>query len=441
MKEYVRAYSPQSPRQRGFNWKFVLVCVLSWVALVHFYERWHPRHVINRCQWDQWEAQGVFHHRVAIVADPQIIDDYSYPKFPRWFQRLFEFVADNFLRRNHLYTQNELDPDSTIFLGDLFDGGREWNSTQLQDTWFKEYKRFDSIYPLFPNRRHYLSVAGNHDIGFEGINVNVSRRFAQFYGEPNGWTELGNHTIIWVDTISLSHPDPEVAKPASDFLDTVVQSLPHPEYPRILLTHVPLYRWPDRQTCGPLRERNHKLFPLMKGYQYQTVIEYQHSQRLLSTIGPVLVLAGDDHDYCDIIQEYAYNGGTKYAREITVKAASMTGGVRYPAIQLLSLHGLQGGDSSYSTQMCFMPTPYLSLKAYAIGYGLSVFFLTLLYLTPGRLNHFTKRTNQLLNDTNMKRRWYYWVDEEPSTKAFVGHLIFATIVPAVVYTVYVRSLY
>ena len=36
-----------------------------------------------------------------------------------------------------------LAPDTTIFLGDLFDGGRYWDDKQ----WIDEYKRFTKIFP------------------------------------------------------------------------------------------------------------------------------------------------------------------------------------------------------------------------------------------------------------------------------------------------------
>ncbi|CAN3372355.1 hypothetical protein DIURU_004186 [Diutina rugosa] len=441
MKEYVRAYSPRPPQTRlHFNWKFVVSLFVVWVSVIHFFERIQPGWLIGRCQWNRWEQAAPDHHRVAIIADPQIIDDYSYPKLPRWFQRVFEFCADNYLRRNYRYIEGNLDPDTVIFLGDLFDGGREWNTTGGDDVWFNEFKRFSSIYDLSSNRRHYWSVPGNHDIGFQNVTKAKSDRFAQFFGELNRVVEIGNHSIVMIDTISLSHPNPEVNTEANEFLTNLEQHIVHPDNPRILLTHVPLYRWPDKQRCGPRRERNHRLFPLMRGVEYQTVIEYEISKRIMQTVGPTLILAGDDHDYCDIKQEFTHKGRDMVAREITVKAAGMTGGVKYPAIQLLSLH--TGGDSnSYSTEMCYMPAAYSSVKTYGYLFMASVAFLGLLYLFPSRLNHFTKRTNQLLNDSRLKQRWYYWVDEERNWSGFWLHLVLAFVIPVGIWIFYVRSLY
>lgn len=138
--------------------------------------------------------------------------------------------------------------------------------------------------------------------------------------------------MVLLDSISLSHPDKLIRKEPDNFLDQLNNRISS-TFPRILLTHVPLFRNPATQTCGPHREKR-KPFPLQRGDQYQTVIEYEISRRILNTIKPTLIFAGDDHDYCDITQEY--DGGA--AREITVKSAAMTGGIKHPAVQLLSLN-------------------------------------------------------------------------------------------------------
>ena len=131
--------------------------------------------------------------------------------------------------------QKSLGPDSVLFLGDLFDGGREWatGSTsspeerykKYQDSfWKEEYKRFSNVFssqfhegdalsenPL--GRRMIASLPGNHDLGFgSGIQVPVRERFQAFFGKGNRVDVLGNHTFVQVDTVSLSamdQPDPE----------------------------------------------------------------------------------------------------------------------------------------------------------------------------------------------------------------------------------------
>ena len=82
-------------------------------------------------------------HRIVLIADPQIVDDYSYPKQFKIINYFTKKLADNYLHRNYEMIHSVLAPDTTIFLGDLFDGGRYWDDKQ----WIDEYKRFTKIFP------------------------------------------------------------------------------------------------------------------------------------------------------------------------------------------------------------------------------------------------------------------------------------------------------
>lgn len=241
------------------------------------------------------------------------------------------------------------------FLGDLFDGGREWENKM----WYEEYLRFNRIFPKKINRRTINSIPGNHDIGFESISPDVVNRFRTFFGETNDYIVIGNHSIVMLDTISLSHPNPKIHSAPTEFLETINEKL-NPQLPRILLLHVPLYRFTETQVCGPLREKSGP-FPVQKGKQYQTVIEYEISQRILRTIHPEIAFAGDDHDYCDITQPYD-NGIS--AREVTAKSAAMTGGIKHPAFQLLSLNTNDNETETYKTEICYMPNAYHGVYTY-----------------------------------------------------------------------------
>lgn len=120
-----------------------------------------------------------------------------------------------------------------LFLGDLFDGGREWATAKTTSPekqyqkyknsfWMKEYGRFMRIF-LQPwanqqsavenrGRRMIASLPGNHDLGFgNGIQRPVRDRFQAYFGNGNRVDVLGNHTFVSVDTVSLSamdQPDP-----------------------------------------------------------------------------------------------------------------------------------------------------------------------------------------------------------------------------------------
>lgn len=344
----------------------VLTLLAIWLALVHYMERVRMKGALGACQWELWEnfpaeTAHVEPHRVAIIADPQLVDDHTYPKLPRWANYLLRRLSDNYLYTNYQYLQEHLYPNTTIFIGDLFDGGRDWED----EGWIDEYKRFCTIFPEFPGRKSYRGLPGNHDIGFQNISVANAKRFAEYFGKPNNVYVLGNHTFIQMDTISLLHEDPEVNQAVRAFY-TEIQRTMDAELPRILLTHVPLYRDPKVEVCGPGRESK-RPFPLQRGDQYQTVIDYVFTDSILKTFRPVLVLSGDDHDYCDTTHVDYSDNTKKLAREISCKTISMTNGIKNPAVQLLSLKRTEGSPlKTYETEMCYLAAPYLGVKTYGV---------------------------------------------------------------------------
>jgi hypothetical protein len=146
--------------------------------------------------------------------------------------------------------QTTLYPDTIIFLGDLFDGGREWStgttvSPEKQyrkygnDFWMNEYRRFGKIFfghwgdagmeprPGQPGRKIISSLPGNHDLGFaRGVQVGVRKRFNAYFGEGNRIDVIANHTFVSIDSLSLSAlgqeaPEQveELWRPTTDFLE------------------------------------------------------------------------------------------------------------------------------------------------------------------------------------------------------------------------------
>lgn len=175
--------------------------------------------------------------------------------------------TDNYLKRSHISLQKKLHPDTVFFLGDLFDGGREWTTAHGNtedplwanglrpaseqayaktwkkkygdDFWLREYNRFGSIFDKFWNiagsdagpwqrgRKLISSLPGNHDLGFgANIKIPIRNRFETYFGEGNRVDVVGNHTFVSVDSVSLSaasspHDTKEITKPVEEFLSTV----------------------------------------------------------------------------------------------------------------------------------------------------------------------------------------------------------------------------
>jgi hypothetical protein len=154
------------------------------------------------------------------------------------------------LRRTYSRLQTVLYPDTILFLGDLFDGGREWSTRTTvspekqyrkygDDFWMNEYRRFGNIFfrhwgdaglqprPGQPGRKIISSLPGNHDLGFaRGVQVGVRNRFNAYFGDGNRIDVIANHTFVSIDSLSLSalgQDAPEQVedlwRPTTDFLE------------------------------------------------------------------------------------------------------------------------------------------------------------------------------------------------------------------------------
>lgn len=146
--------------------------------------------------------------------------------------------------------QTVLYPDTVFFLGDLFDGGREWSTRtsespeeqyrQYGDSfWINEYRRFGNIFfghwgdagleprPGQPGRKIISTLPGNHDLGFaRGVQVGVRNRFNAYFGDGNRIDVIANHTFVSIDSLSLSalgqdspHQVEDLWRPTTDFLE------------------------------------------------------------------------------------------------------------------------------------------------------------------------------------------------------------------------------
>ena len=393
------------------RWKQLSIISLIILCSVHYFERLKPYYTMKSCMWNKWEtwneSNAKPYHSI-IIGDPQLVDDFSYPDRSSLALFITKQLSDNYLHRNHIFYSKYFKPDSIIFVGDLFDGGREWNDTQ----WLDEYHRFNKVFNPIDGIRQFRQVPGNHDVGFgNGISFEKYSRFKGFFGNADEVITIGNHSLVLMDTVSLSCTEDErINKVSKEFLISFEDpNNPYHKLPKILISHVPLYRFTELQTCDVHRE-SQKPFPVIRGKQYQTVIEYEISQRIINTIKPSLIFSGDDHDYCHIRHPYGKSfskepidyefkkdtiPGSHYCDEVTVKSSAMTGGISKPAIQLLSLwNPLEENDSNNKweisnvegktvdsktaiTHLCYLPNPYQPLIHYHIILIMSILWIFL----------------------------------------------------------------
>lgn len=440
------------------------------------------------------------------MADPQITDAHSYPGRPWPLSSLTILITDNYVLRGYKALERRLHPDSLFFVGDLFDGGREWKTergdfvdphwgrqrpadeAKWVDTWHRkygqrywlsEYERFGEIFFRHWNdggeapgawqrgRKLVASLPGNHDIGFGAqVQVPVRNRFEAFFGDVNRVDVVGNHTVVSVDSLSLSAGTSDfrntrdlspIYGPVNVFLDQVktakrkaareelrawhgmddavprfehsaaelgsarpqgvdgrhtVEGGEGPDFPTILLTHVPLYREPGT-LCGPRREHwppskppKSKKGPVTDlrnaisvtgGYQYQNVLSDIDSQKLVHSVGNVVhVFSGDDHDYCEVVHPESRGG----VREITIKSISMAMGVSVPGFLMVSLWnpvddrgrtipGSSLTEATLQTHLCLLPNQihtYMKYVAFVVLslvlLGVRALLVPVLNLTP-----------------------------------------------------------
>lgn len=330
------------PKFRGIH-QLLAALVLLWFLAFLYFERLVPVFSAARCLWPENT------HKVLLVADPQLIDNHTYPGRLRAGMALSKHTVDLYLRRNYHAMVAHLQPHYIMFLGDYLDNGR----SALDEYYAKEVRRFFSVFASAHTHGEtwFTDVPGNHDIGFgDRVKLALRARFAKHFGAPNTVHTVGGVDFVTVDVLLYSAEDPIINSEARDFVAGLGGA-----NKRVLLSHIPFYRDTEVQLCGPLREL--KEFAQTAGYQYQLALLPEVSAELLQRVGPALIFSGDDHDYCDVT--HSHEGGA--AREITVKSISMAMGIWRPAVQLLAF---SDGLASYDTHLCLLPTPYANVAAY-----------------------------------------------------------------------------
>ncbi|EXJ74160.1 uncharacterized protein A1O5_02454 [Cladophialophora psammophila CBS 110553] len=229
----MKANAPSLSRIRQRLLSLPSALVLLWICLLWWGERYIFQQSVAQCLWRQWESWPGHSqpHHVLLVADPQLVDPHTYPDRPWPLSTLTILYTDRYLRRSYQYLQEYLRPDATLFLGDLFDGGREWGTAESTSPeerykkygshfWMKEYIRFSNLFLRSwaqgphatvaepTGRRLLASLPGNHDLGFAaGIQLPVKERFDAYFGPLNRVDIIGNHSFIHLDTVSLSAMD------------------------------------------------------------------------------------------------------------------------------------------------------------------------------------------------------------------------------------------
>ncbi|KAJ1953152.1 hypothetical protein EC988_003155 [Linderina pennispora] len=321
----------------------------------------------SSCRWPTSAQKGGAEPvRVAIVADPQIVDHYSYNQ-TGVLLRVVEFFTDIYIKKSYIFLQMLQEPDTVIFLGDLMDGAREWNDSD----WHEEYDRYKALFRnRSPGSMKVYDMAGNHDIGIGNTVVDSAlERFHKYVGPTNQVLHIADHEVILLDTLTLESDLGRVNRSSRGLVERLAAA--PASGPRLLFTHVPMWRPPETY-CGPLRQASTKYLKNRRGYQFRDQLFQNTTEYLLESLAPSAVFSGDDHDTCTI-QHPTHRG--KAATEYTIGAFGWASGVPIASYGLMTLYP---GDNStgrapeFYVTNCYLPYQLGIYKVYIASFVLSL---------------------------------------------------------------------
>ncbi|KAL5703192.1 hypothetical protein ACHQM5_028314 [Ranunculus cassubicifolius] len=340
--------------------------------------------------------------KIAVLADPQFMDKTSLGLAPKSLAlEVIQFYTDLYMRRSILESILPFKPDVILFLGDYFDGG----PILSDEEWKESMNRFRHVFNLDSDGRcsgiPVYYIPGNHDIGYGSLlsrKPEVISRYEKEFGPRNHQFSVGKVDFVAVDSQTLDGPKHGSWTSKSwDFVKNL--SADSISNPRVLLTHIPLYR-SDWTPCGVHRSSpiiNQRLIRSVQDEDilYQNYLSEETSSLLLDTIKPVLVLSGHDHDQCSVTHKTRHGHVTEH----TLGTISWQQGNLYPSFMLLSASNnaftnTTNPEDAVSTHLCFLP---MQTHIYIWYLSQFVFTILLLLLGPRTGFSFLNRFSDLLS--------------------------------------------
>ncbi|UZJ56321.1 hypothetical protein CBS101457_005641 [Exobasidium rhododendri] len=273
----------------------------------------------------------------------------------------------------------------------------EWGVWQDVDegrhrsTWSKKSGKEKVI--LFPQGGpEEVNVESNH------WNQVINSRFP-LYLNQSSTNSKATHEIVMIDALELAGMLPAAIasnlnfdwqreakqrfKETYDFVESFRDIEEDDKVQRILISHIPLSR-PVNSNCnlvgarhGVIRESHGAIDQGVDQYAtYQNLLSSPVTNWVLDAIRPELIFSGDDHDHCEV--NHAYAGGSRNARELTLKAFSMTEGVRLPGYARLALkYNAADGQSTSSYVPCLLPDQ-IAIWTQSYPFFLAIIFVCLM---------------------------------------------------------------
>ncbi|KAH3756189.1 Metallo-dependent phosphatase [Pelomyxa schiedti] len=285
-----------------------------------------------------------------MVADPQIIDVYSY-RYMRWSENLahvVQLLADLYMKKSYKLIADIHKPSVLFRLGDMFDSGSILNDTEFD----VESQRLDWI---FPQRQSIsmFSICGNHDFQFlnPGKDKELGNRFSSKFGPLHFMIKIHG-----INFIGLCTPAIRSAESVDRFNYTYKETDKN-----VLLIHTPLMRQ-ENTDCGMFSKQG----PISTAprQRYSNVLSHNVSEALIKHFHPSAVFSGDNHDHCTV----KHSSGII---EHTVGAFGMTNGLEYGSYILGVFYPELNHPAPFL--VCYLPRQYRL-------YGLYAFVLVILLI-------------------------------------------------------------
>lgn len=344
---------------------------------------WFAFHLaVGSCSWP-WTVQGHQVH-LAIFSDPQLTDKYSYSFTQNHplLSKVVEYYSDVYMRKSFQLFQyyHGRATDAVIFLGDLFDSAKYLSDEEF----LQELQRWNWIFGRTRElQAPFINVSGNHDVGYEigsEKTSSLASRFSQYFGPLNQIFHSGAFQLVVLSSTAacknLTNTSPQLIGETMLFLQQLSQT--KGQNPRILFSHIPLWR-PPSSHCGLLRRTSSSLHPDRTGFSYRTTLPAQATNEILSSISPIYVFSGDDHDQCTVQHENI--------PETTVGTFSWLQGNIQPSFALVtaispfcsnsSLQPNSGCAPEVLVHICFLPRQIIWYVWYGLSGVASLLFLVL----------------------------------------------------------------
>ncbi|KAJ9537643.1 hypothetical protein OSB04_030376 [Centaurea solstitialis] len=300
------------------------------------------------------------------VNNPPIMDRTSLHLAPKsLILEIVQFYTDIYMRRAMLASIMPFKPDMVLFLVIILMAGLFFPMKIKR--WQDSLNRFRHIFNLETLERNTNNqvyfISGNHDIGYTAYHSQmpeVISRYEKVFGSRNYRFTAGEVEFVAVDAQTLDgHPQQNQTSAAWNFVNSVSRDSLSP--PRVLLTHIPLYRQ-DWTSCGSQRSSpviNQRISRTTEDQEivYQNYLTEETTKKLLDSIKPVVVLSGHDHDQCTVTH-VAEHGPVV---EQTLGTISWQQGNLYPSFMLLtarkptSSNNTSSPADAVSTHLCRLP--------------------------------------------------------------------------------------